>query len=131
MRAIVTPDDLKKGELVPPTWYPVEIDNYEEIEAKTDKSTNCIFYFKVIGEHPYKGYSFKKLFNEKSLGFGKALWPVLGIPFDKEKGYELTTEMFKAQTGKKLQVYVARGKSSAEFGGREFNDVQDYRPLDS
>ena len=132
MRAIVTPDDLKRGELVPPTWYPVEIVDYEESDAKSDGSTNCTFQFKVFVEgHPYKGNQFKRLFNEKAMGFGKALWGVLGLPFDPVKGYELTTEMLKAQVGKKLEIYVKRGKTSPEFGGKEFNDVQDFRPFSS
>ena len=125
MRAIVTPDDLKRGELVDPGWYPVEISDYEEKDANTDQSTNCIFYFKVL-EGKSKGNTFKRLFNEKAMGFGKNLWATLGLPYDSEKGYELTTEMFRAQIGKKLQVYVKRGKSNKD---NEFNDVVDFRPI--
>lgn len=134
MRAIVTPDDLKKGELIPPGWYPVEIVDYDETEAgenaKNPGSTNCTYFFKVI-DGPYKGYSLKRLFNETALGFGKALWSTLKFPYDPEKGYEISTDLLKSQIGNKLQIYVKRGKSSPEFGSKEFNDVQDFRPLEN
>lgn len=127
MRQILTPDDLKKGDLVNPGWYPVEIADYEEKEANTDGSTNCFFHFKVL-DGPFKGVTLRKLFNEKALGFGKTLWATLKFPFDPEKGYELSTELFKQTIGQKLQVYVKRGKSNKD---NEFNDVTDYRPINA
>lgn len=125
MRAILTPDDLKKGDLVEPTWYPAEITDYEEKPADTDGSTNCIFTFKIL-DGPSKGVSPKRLFNEKALGFGKTLWKTLGFPYDPVKGYELTTELFRQTIGHKIQIYIKRGKSNR---GNEFNDVVDFRPM--
>lgn len=123
--AIVTPDDLKRGDLVDPGWYPCEVSKYEEKEAGTDKSINCIFNYKVL-DGPSKGNVFMDQFNEKALGFGKKLWPVLGIPYDKEKGFQLSTPVLKATEGKKLKVYIVRAKSSK---GNDFNKVEDYAPL--
>ena len=125
MRSILTPDDLKRGELVPPGWYPMEITNYEEKDADTDKSTNCIFSLKII-DGPEKGKSANKLFNEKALGFGKNLWAVVIPGFDKVKGGELSSEVFRATVGKKFKGYIKTGKSNK---GNEFNDVTDYMPL--
>lgn len=125
MRAILTPDDLKKGDLVEPGWYPVEISEYKEEDADTDKSTNCLFTFKIL-DGPSKGVQPRKLFNEKALGFGKNLWKTLQFPYDPVKGYELSTELFRQTIGSKLQIYVKRGKSNK---GNEFNDVVDFRPL--
>ena len=90
-------------------------------------SSNCIFHFKII-DGPNKGTAPRRLFNEKALGFGKGLWAVLFGPPDPVKGYDtqLSTESFKAQIGKKLMIYIKRGKSNK---GNEFNDVKDYRPL--
>lgn len=133
MRVVLTPDDLKKGDLVDPGWYICEISNYEEVVTKgtpakpSDGSTNCIFYFKVI-DGPKKGVEFKRLFNEKALGFGKALYKTVGLPFDPEKGYELSTELFQKMVGIKLKVYVKRGTSDK---GNDFNDPTDYAPLDA
>lgn len=125
MKQILTPDDLKKGDLAEPGWYPVEITEYKEEEAEKDKSTNCIFLFKII-DGPYKGVSPRTQFNEKALGFGKNLYKALGFPFDPVKGYELSTELFRQTIGSKLQIYIARGKSNK---GNEFNEVKDYRPM--
>lgn len=125
MRAVLTPDDLKKGDLIETGWHPAEIIDYEEKEADTDKSTNCIFTFKIL-DGPGKGVSPKKLFNEKALGFGKNLWKTLNFPYDQVKGYELSTELFKQTIGHKLRIYIKRGKSNK---GNEFNDVVDFQPL--
>lgn len=125
MRQILTPDDLKKGDLVNPGWYPCEIVDYDEKDATTDGSTNCFFHFKVL-DGPFKGITVKKLFNEKALGFGKALWSTLKFPFSPEKGYELSTELFKQTIGQKVQVYIKRGTSNK---GNDFNDATDFRPI--
>lgn len=125
MRAILTPDDLKKGDLAEPGWHPAEIVDYTEKEAETDQSCNSIFHFKLI-DGPNKGVTPQKLFNEKALGFGKNLWKTLQLPYDPVKGYELSTELFRQTIGFKLQIYIKRGKSNK---GNEFNDVQDFRPL--
>lgn len=125
MRAVLTPDDLKKGDLVDPGWHPVEIVDYQEKDAETDGSTNCIFYLRIL-DGPGKGVTPRTQFNEKALGFGKNLWKALDFPYDPVKGYELTSELFRKTIGHKLEVYIKRGKSNK---GNEFNDVADYRPL--
>lgn len=131
MRAVLTPDDLRKGDLASPGWHPAEIIDYTEDEAgsnaKNPGSTNCIFHFKLI-DGPSKGLQVKRLFNETALGFGKALWGVLFGPPDPTTGYptQLNSENFKAQIGKKLMIYIKISKSNL---GNEFNDVQDFRPM--
>lgn len=129
MRAILTPDDLKKGDLIEPGWHPAEIIRYDEEpaseEAKNPGSTNCNFYFKIT-DGPGKGIQCKRLFNETALGFGKNFWKTLGFPYDIVKGYELTTQLFEQTVGFKLMIYIKRGKSNK---GNEFNDVQDFRPM--
>lgn len=130
MRAVLTPDDLKRGELAEPGWHPAEIVDYKEEDADTDGSTNCIFLFKIF-DGPNKGVQPRRLFNEKALGFGKNLWLVLFGPPDPQRGYadgQLSTESFRAQIGKKMKIYIKRGKSNK---GNEFNDVQDFMPLES
>jgi hypothetical protein len=129
MRAILSPDDLKKGDLVEVGWHPMEIVNYDESEASDDAknpgSTNCNFYFKII-DGPGKGTQVKRLFNETALGFGKNLWKTLQFPYDPVKGYELTTQLFEQTVGHKLMGYVKRGKSNK---GNEFNDLVDFKPM--
>lgn len=125
MRAILTPDDLKRGDLVETTWHPAEITAYTEKAADTDGSTNCIFSFKIL-DGPGKGVVATKLFNEKALGFGKSLWKTLNFPYDSVKGYELSTQLFEQTVGHKLMIYVKRGKSNK---GNEFNDIADFKPM--
>lgn len=130
MRRILTPDDLKKGDLADPGWHPAEIIDYDESDASEDAknpgSTNCNFHFKLIEPSPNKGIVVRRLFNETALGFGKNLWKTLQFPYDPEKGYDLSTELFRQTIGHKLQIYIKRGKSNK---GNDFNDVQDFRPL--
>lgn len=125
MKQFLTPDDLKRGDLVNPGWYPTEIVDYDEKDAGTDGSTNCFFHFKII-DGPFKGVVIRKLFNEKALGFGKNLWATLKFPFDPVKGYELSTELFRSTIGQKMQTYVKRGESNK---GNAYNDATDWRPL--
>jgi len=125
MRAVLTPDDLKKGDLAEVGWHPAEIIEYKEEPADTDGSTNCIFIFKLI-DGPNKGITPRRLFNEKALGFGKNLWKTLNFPYDIVKGYELSTQLFEQTINSKLMIFIKRGKSNK---GNEFNDVVDFKPL--
>lgn len=129
MRVLLTPDDLKKGDLVEVGWHPLEIVEYKEEpaseNAKNPGSTNCTFYFKII-DGAAKGGQVKRLFNETAMGFGKNLWKTLGFPYDPVKGYELTTQLMEQTIGFKLMGYVKRGKSNL---GNEFNDLVDFRPM--
>ena len=122
---ILTPDDLKKGDLVEPGWYAVEIVSYNEKEASTDKSVNCFFHFRIL-DGPFKGVGPQKMFNEKALGFGKNLWSTLKFPFDPATGYKLSTKLFEQTIGSKLKIYIKRGKNDR---GNDFNDVTDFAPL--
>lgn len=127
MRVILTPEDLKRADLVPTGWYPAEIANYEEKPADSDKSTNCLFYFKVIDPPEHRGVMPRTQYNEKAMGFGKNLWATLGLPKDAAGNYELTTELFRKTIGFKLQVYIQRGVSDKK---NEFNEIKDFRPFD-
>ena len=138
MRQILTPDDLKTGELVEVGWHPMEVIDYEEKEAsdeaKNPGSTNCIWTFKII-DGPSKGITVTKLINEspKSLGFNKALWNTFGFPKTShpngEFGYDLSSDLFKKTLGFKLMGYIKRGKSSPAYGSKEFNSIEDFKSM--
>lgn len=132
MRSVLTPDDLKKGDLAEVGWHPAEIVDYDETEAgddaKSPGSTNCNFHFKIL-DGPSKGITAKRLFNETALGFGKNLWRVFYGDPDPVKGYtadQLNSDQFKGKVGTKMKIYIRRGKSNK---GNEFNDVSDFMPL--
>lgn len=128
MRVNLTSDDLARGTLVNPGWYPCEITKYEEKPASTDKSTNCISHFKILtGEFQGGGGRFQ--LNEKAMGFGKNFFLALGAKYttDANNKKQLTgVELTPALVGKKLDVYFARGTSNK---GNDFNDAKDFAPL--
>ena len=132
INSILTPEDLSRGDAVPPGWYPAEIISYDEAVTKgsdekpSDGSMNAIFVIKLLEgdtKGAGKGKEFKRYFNEKALGFGKNLWAIVIPGFDPKKGGNLSTEAFRATVGKKLMVYVSRDK------GGKFDNIEDYRPL--
>lgn len=129
LNAILTPEDLKKGELVKVGWHPVEFTDYVEseasAEAKNPGSLNITLHFRVI-DGPDKGATLKRLFNETALGFGKNLWKTWAFPADSNGNFRITADAIQAKIGSKLKVYVKRSKSNK---GNEYNDVQDFMPL--
>lgn len=126
--AVLTPEDLRKGDLVKPGWYSCEISSYsEEVTKGTDEkpsdgSVNAIFKFKVI-EGENAGNEFRTQYNEKALGYGKELWAALEFPIV-NGGYELSTELFERTPGSRIEVYIKRGKSNKN---KEFNEVAGFR----
>lgn len=133
MRTVLSPEDLKSGELVTPGWYPMEVTNYDEKEAgekaKNVGSTNCIWTFKIL-DGEFKGIEVSKLINEnpKSLGHvsNRSLWTTFNFPKTTAGGYDFSTELFRKTVGFKLMGYIKRGKSS---NNNEFNDLVDFKPL--
>jgi hypothetical protein len=126
MRVVLTPDDLKKGDLAEPGWHPAEIIDYQEKEAESDGSTNCIFFFKLIEPSPNKGISCRRLFNEKAMGFAKNLLGAVGYPKNENGGYDIDSDKLKKMVGMKVKIYIKRGESDK---GNKFNDVSDFLPI--
>jgi len=132
MRAVLTPEDLKRGDLVEPGWYASTIIGYEEIATKgsaskpSDGSMNAVFTFK-LDEGPNTGSELKRYFNEKALGFGKNLYEAVELPKNAAGGYDLSTEVFQKFVGSKCKIYIKRGKNNDT--GKDFNEVADFKRL--
>lgn len=124
MRRILTADDLAKGDLIEPGWWPAEVSDYDEKPAKSDASTNCIFDIKVT-DGPHKGATIKRYLNEKGLEFNGDFWAALGLQKNAIGGYDLSTELFRTKIGSKFQIHVKRGK----YEGRDTNEIDGYRPI--
>jgi hypothetical protein len=126
---IVTPDDLKRGDLIQVGWHPAEIIKYESGEAgeaaKNPGSATCTFHFKLL-DGPSKGAECRRLFSETAWGFAKDFFATMGYPKDEKGNYKISEDLFEQSVGHKLQIYVKRGKSNK---GNEFNDVTDFRPM--
>jgi hypothetical protein len=127
---IVTPDDLRKGELAQVGWHPAEIVNFEESEASDDAkhpgSTNVIFYFKII-DGDSKNVECRRYFNETAWGFAKDFFAAMKFPKDEKGNYKISIELFEQTVGHKIMIYIKRGKNKQT--GSEFNDVVDFKPM--
>lgn len=127
---LVTPEDLKRGDLAEVGWHPAEIVKVEESEASEDAknpgSTNVIFYFRVM-DGANKGLECKRYFNETAWGFAKDFFATMKFPKDTKGNYQISMELFEQTVGHKLMIYIKRGKSKTT--GSEFNDVADFKPL--
>jgi len=124
-RTVVTKEDLLKGEIIKPGWYPCEVAEYKEEEAGTDKSVNLLFSIRVLdGEQKGKGAVVR--YNEKALGFGKKFWPLVIDGWVGDGTDELSTPRCMATVGKKLKVYFETGLSTK---GNHYNDAKDFQSL--
>lgn len=126
---IVTPDELKRGDLANPGWHPAEIIKYEDGEAGEDAknpgSATSVFYFKII-DGPNKGIECRRTFSEVAWGFAKTFFAAMNYPKDEKGNYIISSDLFNQSVGHKLSIYIKRGKSNL---GNEFNDVSDFKPL--
>jgi hypothetical protein len=103
----------------------LEVADYKEEEAGTDKSVNLIFTLRVIdGQDKGKGGILR--FNEKALGFGKKFWPLVINGWKGDGTDELSSDRCRQAVGKKIKAYVETAKSTK---GNEFNDFKDFMPL--
>lgn len=126
---IVTPEDLKRGDLAVVAWHPAEIVRVEEGEAgekaKNPGSATITFHFRIL-DGPSKGIECKRLFSETAWGFAKNFFAAMRYPKDEAGNYKITSALFQQSVGHKLKIYIKRGKSDR---GNEFNDVTDFAPL--
>jgi hypothetical protein len=126
---VVTPDDLKRGDLATVGWHPAEIVKYEtgeaSEEAKNPGSTTCTFHFKII-DGPSKGIECRRLFSETAWGFAKDFFATMSFPKDEKGNYIINEDIFEQTVGHKLMIYIKRSKSNR---GNEFNDVCDFKKM--
>lgn len=124
-RTVVTKEDLLKGEIIKPGWHPMEVSEYKEEVAGTDKSVNLVYTLRVI-DGEMKGRGGLLRFNEKALGFGKRFWPLVITGWKGDGTDELSSDRCRQAVGKKLKVYVETSESTK---GNKFNDFKDFMPL--
>jgi hypothetical protein len=126
---VVSPEDLKRGDLANVGWHPAQIFKYEEgeagEEAKNPGSTTCSFYFRIT-DGLNAGIECRRLFSETAWGFAKSFFAVLDFPKDEKGNYKIGSQLFEQTVGHKLMIYIKRSKSNR---GNEFNDVIDFRKV--
>jgi hypothetical protein len=117
----ITPEDLLKGKLVAPGWYPALIKNVEEKPSKGDGSTNWNLEFKILEGTEFSGVPVYRTFNEKGAGFAQNFVLACGGKFEKGKSFELD---FHKTVGTKLKIYI----TNALYEGKMKNQVEDFQP---
>lgn len=118
----VTPEDLVRGKVLKPGWYPATIKGFSEKAAKTDGSTNFVFEFTVDGPEDCQGVVLMRTFSEKAPGMMVPLLEAAGAKIDPKS---TNTFDLDALVGRQIQVY----NNNREYEGRIRNDVTDFRPL--
>lgn len=122
--SVMSPEQLRIGSLANVGWHPAEFVKYEEKLASTDNSTNVFMTWKIL-DGPNKGLEFNVLFNEKAMGFGKALWTLWGFPKDEAGNLRVSDELIKSKLNSKAKIYVKHNENK----GKVYNGIEDYMAL--
>lgn len=121
----ITADDLKRGIVMDPNWYPALVKSLEVKPSKGDGSTNWNYKLEILqGKNKdgkdLAGVIVYRLFNEKAMGFATSFLEACGHKVVPDQDIDPNYPI-----GKKLMVYV----KNREYEGRLQNEVADFRPI--
>lgn len=118
LRISLKPEDVKRGKVISnPGWFGCELANVTTKAAREDKSTNYFFEFKgITGEA--KDMTFRRVFNEKGMGFMVPYLVALGCKVDEETG-EIQDFDLHTLIGRKVKLYIKQG----EYNNQPTNEV--------
>lgn len=123
MKLKFTEEGLKRGTVVKPGWYVLDIKNIEEkpagSDAKRPGSMNWSVELSIVGGD-FNGVPLYKTFNEYGDGFAAPYFKSLGV--NVAAGVEVD---FHATKGKRLRGYV----KNRLYNNNMINDVVDFMPL--
>ena len=125
MKMRFSADDLKRGVVMDPNWYPAVVKTLEIKPAKSDGSTNWNYKFEILSGKgkdgkDYTGTNVYRLFNEKAMGFARPFVESLGIQLKEDDEFDPNSAI-----GKKMMIYV----KNREYEGKLQNEVADFRPI--
>lgn len=120
MRFTFSEEDILRGTLVKPTWYPVEISEVNDITASTGVGGSEITVKILDGQ--FKGVPVNIRYYENAPGFSKNFVSALGATV--KAGLEVNFD--SKLVGKRLEAYIKNSKSNK---GNDFNEIADWRPL--
>lgn len=121
MRFTFSQEDILRGTIVQPTWYPVEIYEVKDITASTGTAGSEI-NVRIIGEGKFKGVPVKVTYYENAPGFSKKFLEALGAQVKAGASFDLDSKL----VGKKVEAFI---KNSISNKGNSFNEIADWRPL--
>lgn len=127
----ITPEDVARGTLVRPGWYPAEVTKVEDGLSKSKGKPKTDVHFKILEAEDHQGEkvngvpavtTFSPEYPSFAINFLNALGANIGK--DGKTGVNLSDDTAK---GKRLMIYI----KNDEYEGKMNNKVADYRPLDS
>lgn len=123
MKFKVTPEDLKRGKLVPPAWYNLQITKVEEKPADTDGSMNWIMDFVIKGGE-YDGVPVRRYWNEKYHPASNIehFLEAFGVKVDDKAGIDID---FQKTVGKELKAFI---KNQLDKQNVMRNNIVDFAP---
>ena len=117
----ISREDLQRGKVLDPGWYPAEITDVQDKASKKGDSINTTISFD-IADGPFKGCKVFRLFNEKAPGFAVPFLQALGVEIPEDGG----TFDLKNAIGRKIMVYV----KNELYEGSMMNRVEGFKPLE-
>jgi hypothetical protein len=128
MRARVTPDELKAGALVNPTWYLMKISRYEEKPGKSDPSSTTAWISLTVvcdskGDEKFKGSRSMLFINEKSTMIAPypSFYVALGAAVDPKTGIDANLD--DKIVSRYVEAFLVRTKDD---NGKEQNTAQEF-----
>lgn len=119
MRFTFTQDDILRGTIVAPSWYPVEVFEVEDVTASTGANGTKISV-RVLGDK-FTGVPVSVTYYENAPGFSKKFIEALGAKVEAGKSFDLDDKL----KGKKLRAYIKNGLSNKN---NAFNEISDWQP---
>lgn len=120
----ITREDLLRGKVVSPGWYPLYIKSVEKGEAKTDGSMKVDVGFVIRADGPFKDVPVSRTFSEKAPGFTVSfIEAVSKRKIDPEKGGRFDLAMAQ---NKLVWGYI----KNEMYQNRLVNRVEDFRPYE-
>ncbi len=119
-------DDMKRGTIVTPGWYLMEILEVGEKPSKDGGSTNYPVEARVIknaesNSEEFSGVPITWMFNSKAMGFSKGFLMALGVNLEADKRYDLAHAK-----GEKIEVFIEHDT----YQGRLVNRINhNYRKV--
>ena len=126
-----TPEDVARGAVLQPGWYPLEVKKVEDGIAKTSGKPKVDVHFTVLqaidaSGSEISGVPIVNTFSPEYPSFALSFVNAIGGNVGKEgkKGINISNETCQ---GKRLLGYV----KNDQYEGRTLNKLADFRPLDS
>ena len=123
MRLKITAADIKRGKLLKPDWYVLEITEVTEEPNKKQDATNIVIKFVGLSGLA-EGVPFTIWISEKApaiLGF--PLLKALGYPVTEDEGCEVDFDE-SALVGKKVRAKVVNGM----YNNKPNNQIENFAP---